>query len=110
MVVVSTPLCAGAKLPSALSQISQTAWEYVKHDFGLKMRGVPSTALGVDGPDVAPYEWKPDTREDDQKQEYMGYMRDIFPLDEDAGVWFGGTPRLCVMCVDVLNHRRLATY
>ena len=70
----------------------------MKHDFGLQIRSVPSTALEVDGPDVAPYEWKPNTREDEQKEEYMGYIRDIFPLDEGTGVCVGGTLRLC-MCV-----------
>ena len=85
-------------MPSALSEITQTAWGYVTHDYGVEVLGVRSADLGVEGPtpDVAEFQWKPDTREDALKDDYMAYIKDIFLLDEDTGVWFGGTPRLCV--------------
>ncbi|KAL6754328.1 hypothetical protein V8C86DRAFT_2706176 [Haematococcus lacustris] len=79
----TAPTLKRPKLPSALSDISQTAWDYVQQDFELQMVGLqPNDLRDVKpAPDVPAYQWR-DCREDDQKDAYMLYIRGIIPLDE----------------------------
>ncbi|KAJ9528221.1 hypothetical protein QJQ45_014213 [Haematococcus lacustris] len=79
----TAPTLKRPKLPSALSNISQTAWDYVQQDFELQMVGLQPNDLPdvKPAPDVPAYQWQ-DCREDDQKDAYMLYIRGIIPLDE----------------------------
>ncbi|KAL6756225.1 hypothetical protein V8C86DRAFT_113945 [Haematococcus lacustris] len=79
----AAPTLKRPKLPSALSNISQTAWDYVQQDFELQMVGLQPNDLPdvKPAPDVPAYQWQ-DCREDDQKDAYMLYIRGIIPLDE----------------------------
>ncbi|KAJ9531767.1 hypothetical protein QJQ45_021919, partial [Haematococcus lacustris] len=79
----TAPTLKRPKLPSALSDISQTAWDYVQQDFELQMVGLQPNDLPdvKPAPDVPAYQWR-DCREDDQKDAYMLYIRGIIPLDE----------------------------
>lgn len=64
----------------------------MEQDFGLKMVPLADSDLqAVEHPPIVePYQWK-DKREDDQKEEYMAYIRLVIPLDEHTGICSGGT-------------------
>ncbi|KAJ9511960.1 hypothetical protein QJQ45_004444 [Haematococcus lacustris] len=71
----TAPTLKRPKLPSALSNISQTAWDYVQQDFELQMVGLKPNDLPdvKPAPDVPAYQWR-DCREDDQKDAYMWHF------------------------------------
>jgi hypothetical protein len=70
-----------------LSDISQSAWENVQQDFGLQMVALQAADLpAVEHVSaIKAFEWR-SIREDDQKSEYMAYIRDVIPLDERTGM------------------------
>lgn len=87
-----SPRCAGRKLPSAISKISHAGWIYLLHDFKLQVVALkPADLPAIEhAPAIAAHNWE-EGREDTQKDMYMAYIRNIFPLDDDTGV--------CLECV-----------
>ncbi|KAJ9512251.1 hypothetical protein QJQ45_012812 [Haematococcus lacustris] len=104
----TAPTLKRPKLPSALSNISQTAWDYVQQDFELQMVGLQPNDLPdvKSAPDVPAYQWQ-DCREDDQKDAYMLYIRGIIPLDERTGSGEDEDYKLC-LCGDAVT--KLSNY